>query len=257
LTSGDSPETFAGLNSMMEQTPPLLYALILFLLTIGSGLVALFRPWSEELLHAFVALGAGLFLGAVFLHLLPEAMSNGYEERVGVWVLAGFLLVLFAERIVAAKFGAEHSHVVVSLSALVGLSVHSVLDGLSLVVAGPISIFGAVGLSMIYHKLIDSFALGSLLALGSFKPRIRQFIVVIFAALTPLTLLFTSTFLTGLSEIATKSMQALAAGTFLYIGTCQLLPEAFHTRQNRLRNLLILVAGMGIVWLLHQLGHEH
>lgn len=241
----------------MEQTPPFFYALILFLLTIVSGLVALFRSWGEELLHAFIALGAGLFLGAVFLHLLPEAMSNGYEERVGVWVLAGFLLVLFAERIVAARFGAEHSHVVVSLSALVGLSFHSILDGLSLVAAGPLSLVSAVGISMIYHKLIDSFALGSLLALGSFKPRSRRLIVVLFAALTPFTLLFASTFLSHLPEIATKSMQALAAGTFLYIGTCQLLPEAFHTRQNRLRNLLILVAGMGIVWMLHQLGHEH
>ena len=219
--------------------------------------MAILRPWGEELLHAFVALGAGLFLGTVFLHLLPEAMSNGYEDRVGGWVLAGFLVVLFAERIVAARFGAAHSHVVLSLSALVGLSFHSVLDGFSLSIIGPVTAFSAVGLAMISHKLIDSFALGSLLALGSFTTSRRRLIVIVFAALTPIAMIVSQPMVSSLSELTQRSMQALAAGTFLYIGTCQLLPEAFHTRQHRLRNLFILMVGMLLVWLIHRMGQAH
>lgn len=59
-------------------------ALLLFGAVALGGLLPYTRRWSEEGLHALVALSAGIFLGAVFLHLVPElAVAAGHWDGEG------------------------------------------------------------------------------------------------------------------------------------------------------------------------------
>lgn len=111
-------------------------ALLLFGAVALGGLLPYTRRWSEEGLHALVALSAGIFLGAVFLHLVPELAvaaghwdgegheGHGHGPRgdgagAGVWVwvcfvggLVGlwFLERLFVHRAVGHAHGAGHVH---------------------------------------------------------------------------------------------------------------------------------------------------
>ena len=116
-------------------------ALLLFGAVALGGLLPYTRRWSEEGLHALVALSAGIFLGAVFLHLVPElAIAAGHWDAdehaghahaghahgprdgpgVGAWVwvcfaggLVGlwFLERLFVHRAMAHGHGAGSVHV--------------------------------------------------------------------------------------------------------------------------------------------------
>jgi ZIP family zinc transporter/zinc and cadmium transporter len=81
----------------------------------------------------FVAFGAGFMISAVVLAMLPEAL-----ERPGapIYVLAGFLAVHLAQHVLTPHFhfGEETHRISASagLSALVGLSLHTLFDGVAI-----------------------------------------------------------------------------------------------------------------------------
>ena len=115
------------------------YCIILFVAAFLGGMVTLVRTWSEERLHLFVSFGAGVFLGAVFFELLPEAMSHENRGTVSIAILCGYLVIFFVEKLMARheqmSGGEGHHHKVVSIAAFIGLSVHSLVDGLGMAVS--------------------------------------------------------------------------------------------------------------------------
>src|SRR6187402_330871 len=103
-------------------------AVLLFGVSGIGALLPLYRRWSERGLHLFVALAAGVFLGTIFLHLLPHMAGidahlgeahaeHGASGGLGPWVAAlGGLLLLFAiERVwlpTLAKDSSANPHTV-------------------------------------------------------------------------------------------------------------------------------------------------
>ncbi|MEE9553574.1 MAG: hypothetical protein V3W18_04680, partial [candidate division Zixibacteria bacterium] len=80
---------------MQIYVPKLLfYTLGIFLVSIIGASPPLFRKWSSRQLHLFIAFGAGVFLGAIFLHLLPETLSEASGNIASSTLLLGFLLIL-------------------------------------------------------------------------------------------------------------------------------------------------------------------
>src|SRR6187455_1395966 len=88
-------------------------AVLLFGVSGIGALLPLYRRWSERGLHAFVALAAGIFLGTIFLHLLPHlagveldaghshapAAASGHPLVPWIAALAGLLLLFAIERV--------------------------------------------------------------------------------------------------------------------------------------------------------------
>ena len=75
----------------------LLYTAGIFTVAIAGALPPLFKKWSSRQLHLFIAFGAGVFLGAIFLHLLPDAIILGSSSTASAMVLLGFVLILLVE----------------------------------------------------------------------------------------------------------------------------------------------------------------
>ena len=48
------------------------YSLVIAAVALAGGLLPLVAGHSDRLLHLFISLAPGLFLGVVFLHMLPE-----------------------------------------------------------------------------------------------------------------------------------------------------------------------------------------
>ncbi|MDZ4722388.1 MAG: ZIP family metal transporter [candidate division Zixibacteria bacterium] len=226
---------------------------LLFLVTIVGGMIPFVRRWSDEALHMFLAIGAGVFLGAVFVHLLPEVMSHDLPKETGIAVLFGFLLIFFIEKFLFSRGdgGYEHNHFVLSISALIGLSVHALFDGFALAVGSADKALGeVVFISIITHKVSEAFALGSLLNLAAI-PRSKIFLfVLLFAAMTPIGALVIAPLLGEQYAVFIHPLTGIATGTFLYIATGELLPEAFHSRKNRLINLLLLLTAVAMMTLI-------
>ena len=226
------------------------YCIILFCIAFAAGLIAWFRQWSDDLLHLFISFGAGIFLGAVFFELLPEAMSHSQNTIAGVAMLCGYLVIFFAEKFVFVhgERSEVRSHRVSSLAAYFGLAVHSLVDGLGLAVAIQNPEIGrVVFISILAHHAPAAFSVSSLLALGRMGRRASALLLAIFAATPSIGALVFAPIFTNSSDRVFAIMLGVMTGTFLYVVTGDLLPEVFHAKAKRWRNLGLLLLGIAFM----------
>ncbi len=157
-------------------------------------------------------------------------------------------------------------------AALLGLALHSLLDGVALAasVSAELSEHShlrwaglAVFLVVVLHKPFDSLTLGTLMAVSGRSARLRHIVNVGYACAVPLgAALFEIGFAARdgeTSAIWIGGALALAAGTFLCISTSDLLPELqFHTH-DRGKLSAALIAGLALAWgivFLEERGHD-
>ncbi|MEW5795762.1 MAG: ZIP family metal transporter [Candidatus Zixiibacteriota bacterium] len=228
------------------------YCLLMFAATVAGGIITLVRRWSDERLHLFLSFGAGIFLGAVFYHLLPEVMHQESMNRAGLFILAGYLLIFFVERILLhSGEGHAHGHLVVSITVLIGLSVHSLMEGLGLAVAMTDPELGRVlFISILAHKVPAALSLVSLMVLAGQSRRRIWFGLLFFAATAPIGALVLAPIVDLGSPDQLWQITGIVTGSFLYVATADLLPEVFHTRDRRWVNLLLMLAGIMLMSLL-------
>ena len=228
----------------------IIYCILIFGAGIVGGVLPFIRKWSDDLLHLFVSFGAGIFIGTVFLHLLPEAFSHEHAEISAIFVLVGFMLIFFIERFlfVTGDGSYDHSHYVVSITALVGLSVHSLIAGLGFAVGVEYKDIGIlIFYSIIAHKSTAAFSLASLFLLAKINLKKRIMLIVLFSLMTPLGALFFSYVVTSVKHESLSPLLGLTAGTFLYVAVGELLPEVFHTKSHRWYKLALLIIGIMIM----------
>ena len=301
-------------------------SLLILGLTVVGGLLPLWFSRTSRLLHLLVSLAAGLFLGAVFLHLLPKVASGGQHlvsvghagveghtgEAPWLAVVAGVLVLYFVEQLFLRGKPIAHAHVhvppapgepaghdhahdhapvevggpfesqsdhhahppvpalvddplchedhidgedrhrMVGLAAFIGLSLHAVADGLGLSagVQTP-DLRSALTTAIVSHKVLGGFSLAIALMLSGMSARRVVSLVVLFALVTPLAAFATVTLLPDLNAEAHLVMTAFAAGTFLYVALCDLLPEVFHERRDGFAKAALLLVGVALSHVLH------
>ncbi|MBI5267390.1 MAG: ZIP family metal transporter [candidate division Zixibacteria bacterium] len=240
-----------------------LYSLIVFVVAMSGGILALVRRWTDTQLHMIVAFGAGVFLGATFVHLLPQAMSGEHGEVAGLAALVGFLLVLFIERFLLTRSGKpdaaahHHSHLIVSTTALIGLMIHTIIGGLGLAVASVNPKVGDVILiSILAHKIPETFVMVTLMMLAGIRVSRILINLTVLCAMTPVGALVLSRVALVEGNLVLSILTGIVAGTFLYVATGNLLPEVFHLKQRRGLNLVLLIIGAVIMAALGFVWHE-
>ena len=214
----------------------LLYALVAAAANVvGAAAVTSRRAWSTRTLELMIALAAGFMLSVALADLIPEAIVRDHE-RGALFVLAGFLLVHLTQHALTGHFHfGEETHSVsahVSVSALVGLLVHTFGDGVAIASGFLVSpqlgvlVFGAIFL----HKLPEGLAISSLvLAAGGTRAK----------ALGAAALLGTATIAGVLMTDSIGPLAhyglALSGGVTLYVGASNLIPE-FQGKEGWLHN---------------------
>jgi zinc and cadmium transporter len=192
---------------------------------VGAAAVTTRRHWTTRSLELMIALSAGFMLSVAIADIIPEAIVRG-GAPAGEFVLGGFLLVHLTQHVFVRHFHfGEETHVVarnVAASALVGLLVHTLIDGVAIASAFAVGrplgvlVFGAIAL----HKLPEGLAISSLvLAAGGSRAAALGAAAVLGGA----TLL--GVFLTDVSPALTEHGLALAGGVTVYVGASNLIPE--------------------------------
>lgn len=240
----------------LELTTPLI-ALAFFLATLLGALPPVLRRWGDRSLHLFIALSAGLFLGTVFLHILPELGlleaggehaghdHSGEAALLAPWTaaLVGFLGLFLLEKVWLRGYQereARDPHQLVWVSTYIALSLHALAGGLGL---AAIDAKWIVILPVLWHKLTESFSLTTVLRLAGVRSGGTWLLVVLFALATPAGY-FAGDSLLSLGSETEAILIGLAGGTFIYVAACDLLPEVFHNVGQPAPRVFALVLGI-------------
>jgi len=192
---------------------------------IGAAAVTSRSKWSISALAKLVALSAGFMISVALLDLIPESIAQ-QGSHAALIILGGYVLVHLTQHTLTPHFHfGEEVHQVshsVSTSALVGLLLHTFVDGVA--IASGFEVSRSLGLlvfvAILLHKLPEGLAISSLfLAAGASRKR----------ALGAGASLGLATVAGGLlteyfAPLRTYGLP-LAAGVALYVGASNLVPE--------------------------------
>jgi zinc and cadmium transporter len=238
----------------------LFYLVVIIVTSLAGGLTPLIGDWSRRSLLIPVSFSGGVLLGATFFDMIPESAPI-LGDALGWPIIAGFLTIFLLERFVLVHPYPEHAgehghahHIHLGLTAYLGLSFHSLLDGLALSSSyqRP-ELGGVVLLAIIFHKIPDSFALTSLLLLDRWERRSIAIAMLVFACSTPVGALITWIFLHHANDLVIGASIALSAGTFLAVATSDVLPQIRRFNDadslpHPLWPMVALFAGIAITW---------
>src|SRR5262249_12620383 len=137
----------------------------------------------------------------------------------------------------ADRFGAHRAGESASAAyaILTALSIHSLLEGLALGAQRELGSALVIFAAILAHKSMEGFALGVSLARSAAVPRAGA-LLALFAVATPVGIVAGATVgaLQGPVSLACEAtFLSLAAGTFAYVATLDILREEFHEPGGR------------------------
>ncbi len=241
----------------------ILYSLGILAISMVGAYLPRVKTLSDRQIHLLVALSTGIFLGLLFLLLLPEALEEcehgGIDTHDTMFaLLAGFMLIMSVEIYLKHRHmdscGCEcdsHSHKLVSFSSMIGLSIHAACDGIALaatfLAGGEIAAITTVG--MCIHKFVVLFSLSSITLVTDIPKKRSLRYLLAFSLITPLSGLLFFGVLDGVSDVEGLAgvPMAFAAGTFMYVALCDMLPEAFHRKKQDMKSFLLVLVGVAII----------
>lgn len=213
----------------------------------------LFQTNKKQYLQLILSFSGAYIIGITALHLIPETFHDG-THQLGMWLLVGFLGQLVLDQL---SKGIEHGHIHVPhhpnmsfvWQVMLGLSIHSFVEGMPLNVATPDGhnhhhlLWG-----IILHEMPASFALVSLLLSSGFRKNVVILCLFLYASMSTLGAL-TYQLIAPTKEVS-QILMALVIGTFLHIATT-ILFEADNSQSHKIsyKKLLVIALGIGVAFL--------
>lgn len=201
----------------------------------------------KKILIYLVSFAAGTLLGGAFIHLIPEAFTDGKNPQcIAVYILAGIVFFFVMEKLVKWRHCHEiacdkHPHPF-SYNILIGDSLHNFIDGM--IIAGSYLISIPLGLAttlaVIFHEIPQELGdIGSLLHGGFSRAKaiLYNFLTALMAVVGAIAVLVLNESIMELSDF----LIPFAAGGFIYIASSDLIPE-LHKETKPSRSLLQLMS---------------
>jgi zinc and cadmium transporter len=228
-----------------------LYLPTVMFISLLGGFLPLLRAMSQRALALLLSFSAGVLLGAVFFHMLPE-IGRQLDHTIGWPILAGFLLIFVMERFVFVHACEEHECDIhqMGIPAFLGISLHSLLDGIALGAGLILPQLGPVVLlAVIIHKMPDSISISSILLAAGWDRRKIGILNLLFSLTTPIGAIIAYLFFRSLAPEHIAVAIGLSAGTFLAIATADILPQVHRIEQRNPVTLLFLALGLMVSWM--------
>ena len=219
---------------------------------VGAVAVTSRTTWSLRALDALLSFAAGFLISVSLVDLFPDSIAVAGPIAPLV-VLLAYLLVHLTQHTIGRHFHfGEETHSVselVSMSALVGLLMHTFVDGVA--VASGLLVSPRLGalvfVAILLHKFPEGLAISSLfLAAGAG----RRKAILAAAALGVTTI--AGVLLTDQWEFLRRYGLAVSAGVTLYVGASNLVPELQDRPGPRIP--LSFIAGCGLYFVARSLA---
>ena len=245
----------------------LFYSLLGGVFSLIGGLVLLWRSdLAHRMMTTLISIGAGAFLGAALLDMIPEALEQTEDwSPIMVAVVYEYSIFFILERFLMRYFkghlGAQsHSDHTESLPFLLilGDSLHNFLDGIIIAIAYTANpVLGLpTALAIAAHGIpqeIGDFSI--LLKLG--WPKMKILAVNILQSLLTIPGVFIGYYLGQFIEGYVPLFLGGAAGTFIYIAASNIIPELHHQSGHKyfFRIVAPLVASIVVIFFLVKFAH--
>jgi zinc and cadmium transporter len=215
---------------------------------LAGGLLS--ERWLSRHLAALVGFAAGALLAAVFLEVLPETLTMSGMGAL-TWAFAGFVLLALVEWLLGHLHRRAQGKALPA-ALLLSDALHNVGDGVAIAAAFLLSTRVGVGiaLAVIAHEVPQEIGDYALLRQAGWR-RARALIALTGVQLTAVLGALGVVIASGLTRRMTGPVLSLAAGTFLYIGATDLLPELKTGRSfgERCERMIGFLAGIGTILL--------
>ncbi|MFT5048914.1 MAG: zinc transporter ZupT [Chlamydiales bacterium] len=250
----------------------------LFAMALLGGLAPLVFRRTDRVLHLLIALTTGIFLGTLFLHMLPQVAElaegwpdastvpahaseasfqhdagEGHSSELWLFVLLGVVALFVIENLaIKANERPGQGHAAVGYASLLGLSLHALTSGFGLAATAHLpGLQTPLFVSILSHKAAESFSLTTVFLLAGFSHKRILALLFLFALVTPVGLLGGNLILSQVQEWFVAALTAFAVGTFLFVALYDLLPEVFHHPVDAGKKILLLCAGIGLTMWVH------
>jgi zinc transporter ZupT len=222
------------------------------LATVVGGGVTLWFTLSAERMDQLMALGAGFLVGGALFTMLPGAM--GASHGGAVYVALGYLGLYAIRGLLTGKRTTEGPARASAWAALAGLVLHSLFDGAALGVAAQVNErLGLMAfLALFMHKLPEGFSISTVVLSATGSRRLALAGAAAVGLATVAGALVAGAW-AALVQASPAVLLGIAAGSFLYIGTAEMLPSVLRKGGQT----WLVLAGALMVYLLTGAGHIH
>jgi len=207
------------------------------------------EKWAKKNSVHLISFSAGVILTIGFIHLLPEAVENtSYAFYAILFTILGFYTL---EHVMVIHHCQEEDCEVHTLSSLAfaGMIFHSFLDGFIIGVSfeastkiGMVAAFG-----ILLHKLPVGISVTSMLIHDKVNRTKIIRIGILIAIATPIGALLSFMITQTMPKELLGILLAVSAGSFVYLGASDLLPETH--KKHRKSNIAMVFLGVGMVFL--------
>jgi len=213
--------------------------------TIGIYVIAKFEKWGKEYSAYFMSFAAGVVISVSFMHMIPESFQM--NSTAPVFLLVGFLVIHLSSRLLNLYVCHDYecADYAIGIIPVLGIGLHSFIDGLIYSVTFNVSIFSGVlaAIGMILHEFPEGIVTFVLLELAGFSRRKSALYAFLAAAVsTPLGTLVSYPFINDIKRSTLGILLAISAGALVYVGASHLLPAV--EKENKKYSVFALAAGV-------------
>jgi len=213
--------------------------------TLGIFAIRRFENWGRKNTTYFACFAAGVLVSVSFLHLIPKSLSM--TENAPFFLLGGYLFMHISNRFITAYVcdSPSRADYALGLVPMLGIGLHSLLDGVIYSVTFTVSIFtGVVAVTgMVLHEFPEGIVTYILLVRSGFSEKKAATWAFVAAALTtPVGMAASYPLISRIDETTLGAALSLSAGALVYVGATHLLPQA--EREARRYSLVALGAGI-------------
>ncbi len=268
----------------------LIYSVLIVIVSLVGGNMPRFWNWSHRGIQGVMSFVGGFMLSVGVLHLLPHSLAyTGSPDRTMTAALAGVLTVFLLIRVfhihqhpyaheepqptVSPEVTSWHDHAhhgsrhVGWIGLFIGLSIHTILDGVALGASVPLDGHGdgtpaglGTFLSFFLHKPLDALSITSVMMAGGWSERWQKGINWTIALLCPAAALafpFAARLVPEGPTMAIGLALGFSAGVFLCIALADILPEIQFHAHDRFSLGLLLLAGVAAAAAIGWFEPEH
>jgi len=224
--------------------------IVSFVSLIGALALIFEDKLLKRIIIFLVAFAAGGLMGGAFLHILPESMAHAKDPvELFLFVILGFMVFFAMEKYLYWHHCHDTKcevHMFTYLN-IAGDIIHNLSDGLIMgaVFALDIKLGIATTIAIIAHEIPHE--LGNFMVLvfggfGKFKALLFNFISALFAVLGTVCGYYFSHKMNGFSGI----LLPMAAGGFIYIASCDLVPQLCKEPDLKKSTISMLTFTIGV-----------